>query len=90
MRHYADVLPHVTDATPTRVDELRASLVSIFRWRSDPPVWPEPADSYAYDGAWWRDAGILAGIGQGLANLFPDSVPTVVIGTESRGSLLGP
>src|SRR5450759_4046543 len=34
-----------------------------------------------------RDAAILAGIGQGLATLFPDSVPTVVLGTESRGSL---
>jgi len=39
-----------------------------------------------------RDAAILLGIGQGLATLFPDSVPTVVLGvkgTESRGSLLG-
>lgn len=86
----ADVLVIVTDATLTRVNELRARLISEFRWRSDPPVWPEPANSYADDSAWWRDATILAGIGQGLAALFPDSVPTVVMGTESRGSLLGP
>lgn len=74
----------------TRVNELRARLISEFRWRSDPPVWPEPTNHYADDSAWWRDAAILAGIGQSLATLFPDSAPTVVMGTESRGSLLGP
>jgi adenine/guanine phosphoribosyltransferase-like PRPP-binding protein len=36
-----------------------------------------------------RDAAILAGIGPGFATLFPDSAPIVVLGTESRGSLLG-
>jgi len=72
------------------VNELCARLISEFRWRSDPPVWPEPTTSYADDSAWWRDPAILAGIGQGLADLFPDSLPTVVMGTESRGSLLGP
>ena len=73
-----------------RVKDLRARLISEFRWRSDPAVWPEPTKQYADDSAWWRDPAILAGIGQGLADLFPDSFPTIVMGTESRGSLLGP
>jgi adenine phosphoribosyltransferase len=72
------------------VSELRARLISEFRWRSDPPVRPEWANYYADDSAWWRDAAVLAGIGEGLASLFPNSAPTVVMGTESRGSLLGP
>jgi adenine phosphoribosyltransferase len=78
------------DARLMRVNDLRARLISEFRWRSDPPVWPEPTNLYADDSDWWRDPAILAGIGQGLADLFPDSLPTVVMGTESRGSLLGP
>jgi adenine phosphoribosyltransferase len=86
----ADVILLVTDATLTPVNELRAKLISEFRWRSDPPVWPESTTSYADYSGWWRDAAILSGIGQGLASLFPDPVATVVMGTESRGSLLGP
>ncbi|MGN7970099.1 phosphoribosyltransferase family protein [Microbacterium sp. 22296] len=38
---------------------------------------------------WWRDAGIIARIGPSLAELFADDVPTVVMGPQSRGSLLG-
>lgn len=47
----ADVLI-VADVTLTPVNELRARLISEFRWRSDPPVWPEPAISYADYSAW--------------------------------------
>lgn len=56
-----------------------------FRWlgdRTDP-------DLRADITGWWRDAEILAGIGPALAGLFRDEQPTVVMGTQSRGSLLG-
>lgn len=80
------------DARLTGVSEgtIRARLVSGFRWRSDPPVWPEPSTSYADYSAWWRDASILQDIGDALARLFPDLMPTAIMGTESRGCLLGP
>jgi len=38
---------------------------------------------------WWRDAETLNELGPGLAGLFPDAAPTVIMGTQSRGSLLG-
>jgi len=38
---------------------------------------------------WWRDAGLLGRLGPALADLFPDASPTVVMGTQSRGTLLG-
>jgi adenine phosphoribosyltransferase len=38
---------------------------------------------------WWRDAALLARLGPALANLFADANPTVVVGTQSRGTLLG-
>jgi adenine phosphoribosyltransferase len=38
---------------------------------------------------WWRDADTLDELGPGLARLFSDAAPSVVMGTESRGSLLG-
>lgn len=72
------------------VEDLRSMLLSRFRWRSDPPVWPDSAVSYADDSRWWREPGILRGVGPALADLFSDAAPTVVMGTESRGSLLGP
>jgi adenine phosphoribosyltransferase len=53
-------------------------------------VWPESASSYADDSCWWRDPAILSGLGPALANVVPGQAPTVVLGNESRGSLLGP
>jgi adenine phosphoribosyltransferase len=38
---------------------------------------------------WWRDAVLLRQLGDALAELHAGSNPTVVIGTQSRGSLLG-
>lgn len=38
---------------------------------------------------WWRDAALLARLGPAIANLFPETSPTVVVGTQSRGTLLG-
>lgn len=38
---------------------------------------------------WWRDANILEELGGALAGLHSASKPSVVIGTQSRGSLVG-
>lgn len=65
--------------------ELSERLRASFRWlgdRTDP-------DYRADVTGWWRDAGILGEIGAALALLFSDEKPTVVMGTQSRGSLLG-
>lgn len=72
------------------MNDLRTALVAGFQWRSDPPVWPARRQYYADYSAWWRDAEILAGIGPALAGLFRDVEPTVIVGTESHGFLLGP
>ncbi|ADG75755.1 phosphoribosyltransferase [Cellulomonas flavigena DSM 20109] len=58
-------------------------------WRSDPPVWPQPRAYYADCSAWWRDPDVIAGLGPALAALCEDGRPTVVLGTESHGFLLG-
>lgn len=69
---------------------LQNKLISAFQWRSDPPVWPDQATYFADDSSWWRHPDILLELGPALAALLPDAAPTVVLGTESRGSLLGP
>ncbi|MCY7403139.1 MAG: hypothetical protein LH475_00635 [Cryobacterium sp.] len=38
---------------------------------------------------WWRDAEILEELGDALGGLHGTRTPSVVIGTQSRGSLLG-
>jgi adenine phosphoribosyltransferase len=73
------------------VNELRASLISAFAWRSDPPTEPPYSRTYFADcSGWWRDSSVIAGIGPALADLFRDTEPTVILGTESHGFLLGP
>lgn len=72
------------------VTDLRAELLANFRWRSDPPRWPEERASYADYTMWWRTPSILQALGPALADLFTGSEPTVVMGTESHGCLLGP
>lgn len=44
---------------------------------------------FAHVSGWWRDATTIRQIGGALAELFNDEPPTVVMGTESRGSMLG-
>ena len=61
-----------------------------FRWRSDPPVWPAERTSYADYARWWLQPTILQSVGPALAGLFSDATPTVVMGVEAHGSLLGP
>ncbi len=69
--------------------DVRTQLISAFHWHSDPPVWPEHRIYYADDSGWWREPTILSEIGSALATLFEEETSTVVMGPESRGSLLG-
>jgi adenine phosphoribosyltransferase len=67
------------------VPGIRDDLQRAFRWRGD-----RTDESFGPDvTGWWRDAAILARIGPSLAALFPDGSPTVVMGPQARGSLLG-
>jgi adenine phosphoribosyltransferase len=70
-------------ADPDR--ELRSDLRAAFRWRRD------RADDYdlADPTGWWADPHILSRLGPALAALFVDQRPTLVVGLQSRGSLLG-
>ncbi|XAS75078.1 hypothetical protein V3G39_10400 [Dermatophilaceae bacterium Sec6.4] len=70
--------------------DVRTQLISAFHWHSDPPVWPEHRIYYADNSGWWREPTILSEIGSALATLFEEETSTVVMGPESRGSLLGP
>ena len=47
-------------------------------------------EGIADQGAWWRDATVLSGIGAALARLHEDSEVTVVVGVEARGFVVGP
>ncbi len=69
----------------TRDIDLRRQLQDAFRWRSD------RTDPYSYADVtgWWRDPHVLRALGPGLAALFDDAQPTVVLGIQSRGTLLG-
>jgi adenine phosphoribosyltransferase len=61
-----------------------ADLRSAVVWHQRGELWfPE----YSH---WWRDKSILAGLGPALADLFRDEQPTVVLGIEAHGMLLGP
>ena len=70
--------------------DLRDELLASFRWRSDPPVWPETRVFYADYSQWWLRPTILGAIGPALASLFADTTVTVIMGSAARGSLLGP
>jgi adenine phosphoribosyltransferase len=73
------------------VDELRTRLIAGFTWRSDPPTGPPYDRTYYADcSGWWRDSAVLADIGPALADLFHDAKPSVILGTESHGFILGP
>ncbi|WP_244210840.1 phosphoribosyltransferase family protein [Amycolatopsis kentuckyensis] len=68
------------------VEEVKAGLRRAFTWRGD-----RTDESYYADvTGWWRRPDLLAGLGPALAGLFADRQPTVVLGPESRGCLLGP
>jgi adenine phosphoribosyltransferase len=65
---------------------IRASLVDRFAWLGD----RTDDTGVANLTGWWRDPSILAALGPALANLYPDTAPpTLVVGPESRGLLVG-
>ncbi len=72
-------------SSPPAARQLREQLRQTFRWRGD----RTDAQSFADMTGWWRDAAVLAAVGPALASLFEVEQPTVVLGPESRGSLLG-
>ncbi|MFB9322022.1 phosphoribosyltransferase family protein [Cryptosporangium minutisporangium] len=65
--------------------ELQIDLRAAFRWRSDRTDDQEMADPTG----WWADPIILSRLGPALAASFADQRPTIVLGLQSRGSLLG-
>jgi adenine phosphoribosyltransferase len=67
--------------------DLRDLLLQHFRWTD-----PEPAAGYLVSdrSGWWRAPEVLDGLGPGLAGLFPDTGPTVVVSPEVTGFLVGP
>ena len=65
--------------------ELRDRLKTAFRWRGDRTDEQLLADVTG----WFRDAALLADLGSALADLVPGAQPTVILGPQSRGSLLG-
>jgi adenine phosphoribosyltransferase len=67
--------------------DLRDRLRAGFRWTDPGP----DTDLLVSDrSGWWRDPVVLDGLGPGLAALFPDATPTVVISPEVTGFLVGP
>ena len=66
---------------------LRDRLRAAFRWTET-----GPGDDYLVSdrSGWWRDPLILSDLGDGLADLFRDARPTVVVAPEVTGFLIGP
>ena len=68
------------DGKGTLTAALRGGVV----WHQRGELW------YPEYSQWWRDAHVLAHVGPALADLFRDQDPTVVVGIEAHGMLLGP
>jgi adenine phosphoribosyltransferase len=64
---------------------LRDRLVASFCWRGDSTDRGRWADITG----WWRDPEILGSLGPAIAALYPDARPTVILGPQSRGMLVG-
>ncbi|MDQ1122475.1 phosphoribosyltransferase family protein [Microbacterium trichothecenolyticum] len=67
------------------MDIVRERLRSTFRWVGDRTDRGFQADVTG----WWRDPLVVERIGRSLAGLFDGEQVNVVVGPESRGSLLG-
>lgn len=69
--------------------DLARRLVGAFRW-IDPG--PHATHLVSDVSGWWRDPEILAALGPALAALGPDAPagPTLVIGPETSGFIVGP
>ncbi len=65
---------------------LESRLRSAFSWRGDRIA------EYRFGDVtqWWREPRILRDVGAALAGLFREPAPTVVLGPEASGVLLGP
>ncbi|GAB3840069.1 phosphoribosyltransferase family protein [Dactylosporangium cerinum] len=72
--------------TGSEVRQVRARLRDAFVWRGD----STDESRYADVTGWWRDPELLQLLGPALAGLFAEAAPTVVLGPDSRGSLIGP
>jgi adenine phosphoribosyltransferase len=71
-------------AKPAPELELKDDLRSAFRWRGD------RESSYGADQTgWWADPSVLRRLGPALAGLLRQTSPTIVLGPQSRGALLG-
>ena len=65
---------------------MKSGLRSAFTWRGD----RTDQHRYADVTGWWRRPDLLGHLGPAMAHLFAGEQPTVVLGPESRGCLLGP
>jgi adenine phosphoribosyltransferase len=65
--------------------DLRKRLKAAFVHRGD----RTDARSLADVTGWWRDPELLADLGPALGSPIPEAKPSVVIGPQSRGSMLG-
>ncbi len=70
---------------PNSAAELLADLRSAFAWLGDRPERGWAADPTG----WWADPRVLRRLGPALAAEFNDLKPTLVLGPQSRGALLG-
>jgi adenine phosphoribosyltransferase len=68
------------------LEEVKSGLRGAFTWHGD----RTDQHRYADVTGWWRRPGLLRHLGPALAHLFAGEQPTVVLGPESRGCLLGP
>ncbi len=68
------------------LEEVKSGLRDAFTWHGD----RTDQHRYADVTGWWRRADLLGHIGPALGHLFAGGQPTVVLGPESRGCLLGP
>jgi adenine phosphoribosyltransferase len=67
-------------AVARRVSDLASRLLDVYRG----------VDGIYEPSPWWRDPSLLRELVAGLSSLHANARPTVVVGIESRGLLLGP
>jgi adenine phosphoribosyltransferase len=66
--------------------DLKRRLQASFRWLGD----RTDCNSYADLTGWWRAPHVLSALGPSLASLFDDDdQPSVIMGIQSRGAILG-
>ena len=73
------------DSTPDPGAELRKRLSEGLRWQGD----RTDRTRFADPTGWWADPWLLQRLDYPLKDLFPESTPSVVLGPQSRGALLG-